>query len=42
MRMSRGCGGNEHKTALLCEACRSGKLDVAKELVEQHKVDPNE
>ena len=30
------------KTALLCEACRSGKLDVAKELVEQHKVDPNE
>ena len=38
--MSRGCGGDEDKAKLLCRACRSGKLGVVKELVEQHKVDP--
>ncbi len=38
--MSRGCGGDEDKAKLLCEACRWGKLDVVKELVEQHKLDP--
>ncbi len=38
--MSRGCGGDEDKAKLLCEACRWGKLGVVKELVEQYKVDP--
>ena len=37
------CGyacGDEDKAKLLCAACYWGKLDVVKELVEQHKVDP--
>ncbi|XP_064397861.1 uncharacterized protein LOC135344563 isoform X2 [Halichondria panicea] len=38
--MSRGCGCDEDKAKLLCGVCRSGKLDVVKELVEQHQVDP--
>ncbi len=38
--MSRGCGGDEDKAKLLCGACWRGKLDVVKELVEQHKLDP--
>ncbi len=38
--MSRGCGGDEDKAKLLCAACGWGKLDVVKELVQQHKVDP--
>ncbi len=38
--MSRGCGGDEDKAKLLCAACYFGKLDVVKELVDQHKVDP--
>ncbi len=38
--ISRGCGGDEDKAKLLCEACQWGKLDVVKELVEQYKVDP--
>ncbi len=36
----RGCGSDENKAKLLCAACYNGKLDVVKELVEQHKVDP--
>ena len=40
--MNRGCTcSDEDKAKLLCEACSWGKLDVVKELVEQHKVDPN-
>ncbi len=39
--MSRGCAcGDEDKAKLLCRACLYGKLDVVKELVEQHKFDP--
>ncbi len=39
--MSRGCAcGDEDKAKLLCVACGCGKLDVVKELVELHKVDP--
>ncbi|XP_064386915.1 uncharacterized protein LOC135335371 isoform X2 [Halichondria panicea] len=39
--MSRGCGSDEDNNAkLLCAACRCGKLDVVKKLVEQDKVDP--
>ena len=36
-----GTCSDEDKVKLLCEACYWGKLDVVKELVEQHKVDPN-
>ena len=41
--MSRGCAcGDENKAKLLLAACLHGNLDVVKELVEQHKVDPSE
>ncbi len=36
-----GCGGEEDKVKLLYKACSVGKLDVVKELVEQHGIDPN-
>ena len=36
-----GCGDEQDKAKLLCKACRWGNLDVVKELVEQHNVDPN-
>ena len=36
-----GCGDEQDKTKLLCKACKWGKFDAAKELVEQHNVDPN-
>ena len=36
-----GCGSEEHKAKLLCEVSRRGRLDMAKELVEQHNVVPN-
>ena len=39
--MKRGCGDDHHKTLLLLGACRWGKLDMVKELVEQHRVNPN-
>ena len=39
--ISRGCGGDKERGKLLCGACHHGKLDMVKELVEQHKVDPN-
>ena len=40
--MNHGCTcSDEDKAKLLCEASYWGKLDVVKELVEQHKVDPN-
>ena len=38
--ITRGCGGDEDKGKLLCGACWHGKLDMVKELVEQHKVNP--
>ncbi len=39
--VNHGCGSDEDKAQLLCYACRDSKLDVVKELVEQHKVNPN-
>ncbi|XP_064381895.1 inversin-like isoform X4 [Halichondria panicea] len=40
--MSRGCAcGDEDKAELLRAACYHGNMGVVKELVEQHKVDPN-
>ena len=39
--INRGCGDDEDKDKLLCEACGCGKLDVVKELVEKHDRDPN-
>ena len=36
-----GTCSDKDKVKLLCKACYWGKLDVVKELVEQHKVDPN-
>ena len=35
------CGDEQDKAKLLCKACIWGNLDVLKELVEQHNVDPN-
>ena len=35
-----GCGSDEGKVKLMCEACFWSRLDVVKELVEQHKIDP--
>ena len=37
---NHGVGDEQDKAKLLCEACKWGKLDVVKELVEQHNVDP--
>ena len=39
--VTHGYGGDEDKVKVLHKACYCGKLDVVKELVEQHKVDPN-
>ena len=40
--MSHGCpGSNEDRIKLLCGACKHGKLDVVKELVEQHHIVPS-
>ena len=36
-----GCGNEQDKAMLLCKACQRGNLDVVKELVEQHNVDPS-
>ena len=38
--INHGCGADEDKDKLLCEACWRGKLDVVKELVEEHDRDP--
>ena len=38
--INNGYGNEQDKAKLLCKGCSSGKLDVVKELVEQHKVDP--
>ena len=40
--MSCGCDSDEKTLAeLLCGACKRGKLSIVKDLVEQHKIDPN-
>ena len=36
-----GCGDEQDKAKLLCKACKQWNLDVVKELVEQHNVNPN-
>ena len=40
--LSCGCDSDEETlTELLFKACRRGKLDIVRELVEHHKLDPN-
>ena len=39
--LNHGCGNDENKAKLLCGACEHGKLDVVKELVEQHHIIPS-
>ena len=39
--INHGVDDEQDKARLLCEACKLGNLDVVKELVEQHNVDPN-
>ena len=36
-----GCGDDKDKVKLLFAACYQGKLNVVKELITEHKVDPN-
>ena len=38
---NHGVVDEQDKARLLCKACEWGNLDVVKELVEQHNVDPN-
>ena len=38
--INSGYGGIEKKTELLFRGCYYGQLDVVKEMVEQHNVDP--
>ena len=37
----RGCGDKQDQAKVLCKACQGGNIDVVKELVEQHNVNPN-
>ena len=40
--MNRGCpSNNEDRAKLLSGACKHGKLDAVKELVEQHHIIPS-
>ena len=39
--INRGCGDDKDKANLLCRACLDDRLDIVKELVEEHKLDPN-
>ena len=39
--INHGVDDQQDKVMLLCKACNQGNLDVVKELVEQHNVDPN-
>ena len=38
--INHGCGDDEDKNKLLCGSCQLGRLDVVKELVEEHNCDP--
>ena len=38
--INHGCGDDRDKAKLLCKACRWDRLDIVKELVEEHKLDP--
>ena len=39
--INHGVDDQQDKARLLCEACYWGRLDVVKELVEQHNLDPS-
>ena len=39
--VNHGCDDEEGKAKLLCAICRLGKLNMLKELVNQHSVDVN-
>ena len=39
--INRGCGDDKDKAELLFRACEWIRLDIVKELVEEHKLDPN-
>ena len=39
--LNHGCGNDKDRANLLCSACKHSKLDVVKELVEQHHVIPS-
>ena len=36
-----GCGDEQDKVKLLCKACQRRNLNVVKQLVQQHNLDPN-
>ena len=38
--INHGCGDDKDKAKLLCRACELDRLDIVKELVEEHKLDP--
>ena len=38
--INHGCCDDEGKNKLLCESCQWDRLDVVKELVEEHNCDP--
>ena len=38
--INNGFGSKQDEAKLLCRGCSSGNLDVVRELIEQHKVDP--
>ena len=39
--VNHGCADDKDKVKLLCGACYQDRLDIVKELIEKHKVDPN-
>ena len=38
--VNHGCGNSKFKDAAIIKACKYGRLEIVKELVEQHKVNP--
>ena len=39
--INHGAGDDKDKAKLLCRACQLDRLDIVKEFVEEHKLDPN-
>ena len=39
--ISLGCGGKKQLERLLFEACGHGRLDVVKEMIEKHSINPD-
>ena len=39
--INRGAGDDKDKAKLLCRACGLDRQDIVRELVEEHKLDPN-